>query len=839
MSILTKLVLAPRPGTEAIPAFPGYFVGGTPPVSPHPAYCVDETVSAPAYRYVMLIDPETGELYIAAISGGSGSTTVHKCYPASEGSPGVPGQWVEGTPGVPPTPPTTADFQIGWTGSARSIDSLVGDGMYQFVVDRNAVGVVTGFNDADGGSNYLDIDHAIYCASGTYKIIEQGTLVGVTGSYDSDDEFTIARVGTGIAYYKNSTLLYSSALASSGEIFADASMYMGGDQILDASLTGTVAAGFAGVTGSLTGLLGGMRAYISDSAGAFTPPGLPYDPTDPTNSVDPATGDWPGRSADQLRMLTASFTSDPSLFGDMVGVLDGMTCFMVDDTVLGEIYELRGVLPGLVPALVAEGGLTMLLGVMPSMEGEMVASDVEATMSGRLDGMSCYFEVGLLMPDYALLPLTFDTMVSFVVALAGMSAQLTGVLGGMRGFASNAPNAGYMQAGLPVDSSTVIDPITGDWNERSGDQLRMMTGLILDKETFEATSVYSRSGMRGVLPMLQVDAHISTGGIARVNAFLPSLQAAGWFGIQVDATLPMLTVDTGGQWGTTLRADILLPMLYVEAGGTSGTILGTPEGYPLMLPMLTVSASALGPGEGAGQVVLPMLTVDAHAYTELHLTADIRLPRLRASGLILNPSALQIALGAILSGHVVLPHLEGQKTAQASILLPSLLATGYIAIPTSGLDIGYAMNLKHSAVTEFSHFPFLAMARAFNRYWGVGRNGKLYRFGGDLDDTAKIDWEWRSGMADFGLWGQKAAFAVYIRGIFENGATVIFVSDDEAVREYEHVAAGDYRNFKVHRVLMGKGVRTDSMAMGMRNIDGGYLELTKMTPEYRIIPRNL
>jgi hypothetical protein len=43
----------------------------------------------------------------------------------------------------------------------------------------------------------------------------------------------------------------------------------------------------------------------------------------------------------------------------------------------------------------------------------------------------------------------------------------------------------------------------------------------------------------------------------------------------------------------------------------------------------------------------------------------------------------------------------------------------------------------------------------------------------------------------------------------------------------------------VHRIPLGRGVRTDDMAFGMANPHGGYLELDKVTPEYVIIPRNL
>jgi hypothetical protein len=316
-------------------------------------------------------------------------------------------------------------------------------------------------------------------------------------------------------------------------------------------------------------------------------------------------------------------------------------------------------------------------------------------------------------------------------------------------------------------------------------------------------------------------------------------------GTQVNAVLPMFTVDAHGVFENVLRVNVLLPMMWAYGTGTVGTVFGTPDPYPsehyaMALPSLKAHGHVSGRSGGAA--VLPLLVIAGRIVTDAALDGAARLPRLRVRAHLITPLTIdpQNPLGRTLQGHVVLPAIQRLKHAHGAVLLPLLRVSSRTLLSTTEVAarIGYAMNIRTGGVTEFTNFPFRAMGRAFNRYWGVGMDGNLYQMGGDLDDVAPIDWEWLSGLNDFGAWGMKAAMAVYIRGVFENGAVVKFVTDD-AVREYDHKAAGDYKNQKVHRVSLGRGVRTDSMAFGMYNPLGGYLELDKVTPEYRIIPRNL
>lgn len=151
--------------------------------------------------------------------------------PATPAVPAVPP-----TPGVPGTPGTMArDFNIGWNAGARSIASAGADCAYTFSAYPSTVGIVTGLNDADQDTGYGEIDFALYLAHGKAQVYENGVAKDDAVSLDGSDTFTIQRKGRTVTYAKNGGVFYTSAKTSTGKVFADASLYMGGDTITAAS----------------------------------------------------------------------------------------------------------------------------------------------------------------------------------------------------------------------------------------------------------------------------------------------------------------------------------------------------------------------------------------------------------------------------------------------------------------------------------------------------------------------------------------------------------------------------------------------------------------------------
>lgn len=894
---------------------------GRDPTSGQPAYCNDFVTSTQQYA-TYFYQGNDGRTLEVTVTTGVVDTVTRVCYPASAGDPG--------TPATPPHNVTR--FNIGWDGAAISVDSLAADGQFKFSVDRNSVGVVCGLNDDNIGAGYIEIPFGLYFQSGAVCVIERGQTKSPTVAYITDDRFTITRVAGVIKYFQNSTLLYTSEDASSGVLNADCSLYFGLDNIIDPELLDTVETAFLTTLAQLTGVLDGMRAFLLSGSDAGY------------------------MQNDALAQLTGTFGSSYPFAGDITGILDGMSGFMGDSASAGN-GELQGVLPGITGDFRNSEYVDC---VLTPLTCEFNSSDIGSTISGVLTGMTAYFEAGLLTPNFAAIEGVLTPMASFSIALAGMVGVLTGVLGGMRGFAAAAPpttshtidgilspmqaffanvttagippgvppapgtidpgtgdwegrsgsqlramvgnfldeetaagtdgaidsdlgglssfftnsdgaqigpgvppdptsidpvtgdwpgrsgdqlssivgvfvdatamappapSDGYIVDGSPPTTSDPVDPLTGDWINRGGSQLRSMVGIFVD-DSFDVIVTGGGAGA-GVLPMIEAKGSITRDASISSNAILPHpLITTVRFGVKVDAVLPMLTVDAAGTIDNVLDAAVTLPMLTAQGTGTIGTVASA----AIILPHpLTTFAQ---PSWYGANVSLPSVQVVGRIVTDLSLSADIRLPRLQAHGSIGAPTG-------VLNGHVVLPAIQGGRSAHASILLPMLIVSAHVQNATTGeTRIAYAMNLKTGAVTEFTNFAFRAMGRAYNLYWGIGLDGNLYRFGGDLDDTLPIAWEWESGIEDFGSPGQKGVKAVYIDGVFENGATLL-VQTDDARRVYSHRAAGNYKNHRQHRILTGKGVRSLNLGFGMANAKGGYLELDRITPEYVIIPRNL
>lgn len=149
-----------------------------------------------------------------------------------------------GSPAIPPTVgiPATgeqnfSDFNIGWNTGAISRVALGGDFILSFAVSASAVGVVVGLNDSNAGVSYQEIKFGLYFTHGRAIVIEGGVEKGYSFAFTSTDSFSVKRVGPVVTYFVNNAVFYTSTASSVGTMFADSSIYAGGDAILSASFT--------------------------------------------------------------------------------------------------------------------------------------------------------------------------------------------------------------------------------------------------------------------------------------------------------------------------------------------------------------------------------------------------------------------------------------------------------------------------------------------------------------------------------------------------------------------------------------------------------------------------
>lgn len=227
---------------------------GSPGSPPQPAYCIDEAVTYTSVdtKYVYIgpedIPPYSSTnvepgYYAIHVPGETVTTTKTTCYPGSPGEPSTPSRAYY-----------TTDYNIGWSGAAISAAAFSGDQEFWFSLPTQNVGAVVGLNSGPNeGANYLEIEWAVYANGVDWQIVENGELKPAKGTHVATDVFRIQRLGDTIRYFKNSALVYTSYKRPPlSDLFADASLYMGGDQVVDAAFYAID----AGTTDDVTGGLG-------------------------------------------------------------------------------------------------------------------------------------------------------------------------------------------------------------------------------------------------------------------------------------------------------------------------------------------------------------------------------------------------------------------------------------------------------------------------------------------------------------------------------------------------------------------------------------------------------
>lgn len=268
------------PGTPGVPASPGQ------PWLPARTVYEDRTVctwraetSGGSLRWAQ---DENGE-WVQIASGGTAATTyVYSCrtervpvyYPEQP--------YIPPTPGVAPVPSQfISDYNLGWTGGARSIASFNGNGYAAFRVPKTVTGAFVGLNDVDESAGYAEIDHTIYCSHGVARVYEGGVEKHYAGAYADTDVFKIRRRGGVVTYLKNDAVFYTSATPSSGTVFMDVSLYTGGDSVVDPVFLSESGSGAS--SGAFAPLYGAGRGM------QFTEQAPPVAVTDPA-TFQPLTG---------------------------------------------------------------------------------------------------------------------------------------------------------------------------------------------------------------------------------------------------------------------------------------------------------------------------------------------------------------------------------------------------------------------------------------------------------------------------------------------------------------------------------------------------------------------
>lgn len=543
---------------------------GTPPVpgvAPTPPYCITKPVKVQDAQYIPITEVVGGFVTLLWVWQDAVWQNITTCHPGSAGTPGIPG--------------TPADvrtvYNAGWTGGARSIDTLSGNGRLDFSVGYGSSGIVAGFGYKDENADYYEITHGILVQGSVACAIESGVQHG-SWSVAAGDVHSIQRIGTKVTYALNGTIKYTSTVPSTGTVFADCSMYLGGDSILSPSLT-TVDVTLANTTGSVTGVLGQLYGFGGDSDGA------------------------------ELR--------EPILSG-LSGVAISYNAGRVAAALSGAVGEINAY----------------------TYPGEKYSSTSGKLAYGIVTSASG--ESGGLQPQYCITAGVLQPVLGFSIAIGGQAADVQAALQGLRGYAANvetaqclgvlSPLTGKIRQGIPSDGfdwlyqtapkPTLFAVGTADYGVRLGARLKFpkptflaygagqarlkapvarisasgtvtsvgTAELIMPKPVLTISATVTRSGSltKTVRPQWSLSAY--AGGTARVRGSRPAILAAAKVGAIGRARLTSAwpTLNATGKVGDVVRVAGVLGGMVMPGMGVF--VRSVPKSY---LRSIAVTASTV------------------------------------------------------------------------------------------------------------------------------------------------------------------------------------------------------------------------------------------------------
>lgn len=128
----------------------------------------------------------------------------------------------------------------GWgNAGAVSTKALVGDGALELLASETTSARMVGLSDSDTDQDWRSIDFALYLSpTAGLAIYESGVYRGAAGAYASGDLLRIAVEAGVVRYWNGGVLLYTSPLAPTAPLRADASLYTPGATLTGAALHG-------------------------------------------------------------------------------------------------------------------------------------------------------------------------------------------------------------------------------------------------------------------------------------------------------------------------------------------------------------------------------------------------------------------------------------------------------------------------------------------------------------------------------------------------------------------------------------------------------------------------
>lgn len=801
---LTRIVAAPvliRPGTPGTP--------GTPPHPASAAYTVTSTHTGWVYGSVSAPLPvgptiPAGAVFLKAflfIVDGvdilellykiKGLVTTTTYYPPVEASPG--------TPPIPGTPPVYSTAgTIGWNGGARSIEDM-DDGAASFYAGEGIIGAAAGLRSSTiEDYRFASVDFGFYLSGGIARIIERGVYKSGPMAYATGVKFSVESVGDTVRYFYNGALIQASEAALVGRSYLNASLYTGGDSLLDA--------GFA------------LVATASASASAsFRPMASVADEGDPgttstnilSSLTSDATSDTPVTSVNTMLPL-ASLSGDV-IYAEGRGILRPLESAGIDlaepvpsvTMAAASLYPMMSSSIMDNPPAVLPPAFTFTVEDVSWSESEWVGFTlhiVSGTGSGQFSLIVGSLEQALLLEDnWTVLPdatSRFEIRLGSTVLLAGRSAAQPSTF-------------------LPIVSLAAETEYAG-----ASGELLPMTSLALVTQAASITAILSRRRR----PWLNIFGHDATGDNA-LSYTAKARELRFYTGHQARITARKRSLTASGTGTSVVGAILIAPKASLVSSGTTSGAASS-----VMRPMARVVISH---GGVVAQVSRGRPTVAASGTSGGIASARLTTQRPRLVATVTaggQVSALLVAPRAYLSSGIV-----ARLTAPQARIVARVSAVAVVAYDA------YSINLKHidqnanDEVTSYTNFPFDRILRYGSSYYGIAADG-LYLLDGTTDDSEDITYAVKTCIDDFGVPEKKTMVSAYFSGRVGQSMTVSLHAGEDGSETYSFSTPRG-QAAQNHRQKFGRGVKNRYFALGITGSD--VLELDTIDPEIIKLSRRI
>jgi hypothetical protein len=413
-----------------------------------------------------------------------------------------------------------------------------------------------------------------------------------------------------------------------------------------------------------------------------------------------------------------------------------------------------------------------------------------AYSSARMPPLMTEADAGSLQPPFAVSDATMPTLLTYSTGYATEPGIITSTLRPLVSLGANHPYAA---------GGAALAPLVAFGGE--GVSLNAYAAIKAPMARLRASaSPRAANALNVTLPAPMLRAYGGDG--ATLTAPAARLLATGT-GVRIGrmiATAPAARLSAHALAGSVARLQAAAPSATLRA--FTGAVLSAKlhDGYAL-------DAHVVAGGRGRLTRTMPMFRLVASSTHKEFAQARLTAPMAYMTGVSRATLTAPMArLEAIGTATVVMAY-----EAYAVNLLNSIEGLGRGEVPIK-------------TVTRYTNFPFTQIVRMGEDYFGIGADG-IFLLGGNLDDTAPINWKFQMTTNDFGSAQLKRPQSLYIDGRIEKETIVTLVVGEKETDSYSYQTVRG-QNAQNYRVPVGKGLRSRYYSIGLSDPAGNYIEVS-------------